>query len=421
MALAATVRSKAHRWNQIARTAWELYRGEGVAGVAATVPAFLTASAFNSYFRTTRGQEAFLDSADLRTAEVRTSPIHEYDDAETVTIAPPVRSNFDSGWATHDESFDASYVVELRDVTLVGPDAVRLLSNGLVLTEDPYEAMGDARVYTAVVRMLKQQGPAAVPQLRTMLDPSRIEPAAVEPGPVLSLVGFPMSFYHWVVELLPRLRFLDRYRSETGRDPELLVPPDPPQYVAETLKLLGHDVTDCRTWDNNVRRFERFVYPSNTRNPQGIPHPAACRWLREKLGGAAGDPAGATPNRVYVSREDAGARRVTNEAALLSVLDDYGFEKVLLSQLDVREQVRLFREAEAVVGPHGAGLVNLVYGIDIDVVELFGANVQEHYYHLSNLLGHDYHCLSCRPRGRVDLEIDPAEVDALLADILEEL
>ena len=64
---------------------------------------------------------------------------------------------------------------------------------------------------------------------------------------------------------------------------------------------------------------------------------------------------------VYVSRKLATARRVLNEEQVVDTVRSFGFETVCLEELQLREQIRLFREAEAVIGPHGAGLANIVF------------------------------------------------------------
>lgn len=41
--------------------------------------------------------------------------------------------------------------------------------------------------------------------------------------------------------------------------------------------------------------------------------------------------------------------------------EQYGFESVLLEELSFKESLRVFREAEVIVGPHGAGWANLLF------------------------------------------------------------
>ena len=62
-----------------------------------------------------------------------------------------------------------------------------------------------------------------------------------------------------------------------------------------------------------------------------------------------------------MSRRDAAFRRVRNEAEVEALLAGYGFESYALTELSFREKVDLFAGARAVVGPVGAGLVNIVF------------------------------------------------------------
>lgn len=75
----------------------------------------------------------------------------------------------------------------------------------------------------------------------------------------------------------------------------------------------------------------------------------------------------------------------------MGLLAEYGFERVELEDLTIPEQAALFADADAVVAPHGAGLANLVYARDAQVLELFPNPVfTPHYYFLSKSLGHSY-------------------------------
>jgi hypothetical protein len=65
---------------------------------------------------------------------------------------------------------------------------------------------------------------------------------------------------------------------------------------------------------------------------------------------------------IYVWRVDSGARPVTNEDELVErLVRAWGVEPVVLSVLNLDEQITLFRNARVVIGPHGAGLANVVF------------------------------------------------------------
>ncbi|MEM6972414.1 MAG: glycosyltransferase family 61 protein [Pseudomonadota bacterium] len=99
------------------------------------------------------------------------------------------------------------------------------------------------------------------------------------------------------------------------------------------------------------------------------------------------------PERLlYLSRRDAGIRRIRNEEALEAMLARHGFESVTATDYDHAGQVRLFGEARAVIGAHGAGLTNIIFMAPGGaLMELFGRGyVQGAYLWLAHLRGHDY-------------------------------
>ena len=68
----------------------------------------------------------------------------------------------------------------------------------------------------------------------------------------------------------------------------------------------------------------------------------------------------ATRRRVLVARRGP-ARMIANLAQVEGLLASAGFETVYLEGMGMAEQIRLFQGAEFIVGPHGAGLANLLF------------------------------------------------------------
>ncbi|MCP5368080.1 MAG: glycosyltransferase family 61 protein [Hyphomicrobiales bacterium] len=100
-------------------------------------------------------------------------------------------------------------------------------------------------------------------------------------------------------------------------------------------------------------------------------------------------------NRIFIGRKEGsrrrGARNILNEDALWRALQARGFQRHYLEDLGFEQQIELFYDAEAVVGAHGAGLTNLLYARDVDVVELHAARILiPTYYFFSLTLGHRY-------------------------------
>ena len=104
--------------------------------------------------------------------------------------------------------------------------------------------------------------------------------------------------------------------------------------------------------------------------------------------------------RVFISRRSALARRIANEDEVRRVLAPLGFAAYALEEMSFAEQVRLFAQAELIVAPHGAGLMNLAFAGRPGVVELFGRRIEPPFSELARGFGFRYGYMECpAPRG----------------------
>lgn len=184
----------------------------------------------------------------------------------------------------------------------------------------------------------------------------------------------PLNYCHWLLDALPRLYALQRRRP--ARDVRIAVTPLTAAFQRETLHRCGFD--DDRIIQLSplsALRADELLVTSDLPDP---PHPAfkaapwAIRFLCRHLGKVHATPARRDGRRLYISRGDAGGRRVVNESALLRALRPLGFEAVRLDGMSVQEQAALFAEAAFIVGPHGAGLTNAVFAPqETRLLELF--------------------------------------------------
>jgi capsular polysaccharide biosynthesis protein len=209
-----------------------------------------------------------------------------------------------------------------------------------------------------------------------------------------------------VLEALPRLMGLDR---ASARAPHLVVPQRLVPWQVESLELLGLGAVPRLILGPRYLSVDVVHLPSFV-GSAGHPHPAACAWLRARL---VGPPLRPGHRRLYVTRRRAGRRHVINEAELVPVLNDLGFEVVECEALTFRAQVALFREAEIVVGPHGAGLTNLVWApAGCRVLELFGHRcVRSLFYVLAALLAQRYAFLVGTSVGSIGVHADEGVYD----------
>lgn len=105
---------------------------------------------------------------------------------------------------------------------------------------------------------------------------------------------------------------------------------------------------------------------------------------------------------LLISRADVGnARGLTNEDDVVAALLDAGIpvERVLAARLPYDQQRRIFGQARLVIGTHGGGLTNAVYGgPKCAVLELIcdvSDNNRGWYHNLYHLLGQPYAAVNC--------------------------
>lgn len=250
---------------------------------------------------------------------------------------------------------------------------------------------------------------------------------------VCPLVNLYSNYYHWVQNTLTRLEGVRRYEARTGRKPKLLIRNDPPSWVLESLEVMGFDDDRVVEWGRkrgtaerlvvpSLRRLE-FQYPARAHSHVGTGYrslaapPNACEWLRDVATENVATErfeTGST-DRVYISRADAHRRRVRNEDEVMDLLEEYGFERYVLSDLSFPEQVALFDSADAIVAPHGAGLVNMIFASDCRVVELAPDPLRPTFFMLAETMGFDYSFLHCESDGR-DITVDTAELEGLFSE-----
>jgi capsular polysaccharide biosynthesis protein len=175
-------------------------------------------------------------------------------------------------------------------------------------------------------------------------------------GTAVSLVGEAhTNYYHWLLETLPRLRFV----REWGGAYEWLYVCHKHQFHREGLSLFGCD--GAQIIDSSRIPFlqaDTLLVPRflQQREPWVIP------WLRELTREAIlASVTKELPRRLYISRRKATSRKVVNEPELLGLLNAAGFVAVDLEDCSWMEQVALFQRAEAIAGPHGAGLANVIF------------------------------------------------------------
>jgi capsular polysaccharide biosynthesis protein len=212
------------------------------------------------------------------------------------------------------------------------------------------------------------------------------------------------------MEALPRLSSLERFDELKGVP--LIVPRNFKNYHQETLQLLGIRPEVLTHFDDGYWRIERLVFLQSL-SATGNPTAQTVSWLRERFLGADRLRTRGT-TKLYISRRDT-RRTVLNERAIVDYLRSKGFEIVCPGELSVAEQVRLFSQAEIVIGPHGGGMTNMVFApVGATLIEFFGDNyVNGCFWAATNIL-QQRHASIISPTNTLDYVVPLPSVIALL-------
>lgn len=208
------------------------------------------------------------------------------------------------------------------------------------------------------------------------------------------------NYYHWLIQTLPRVRYIEEYETRTGNSVTVLLPPKSPPWMEETLDMLGWPDQKIEHGTHAVYRAERLVIPSYP-----PVHNSELQWLPDRLLPQAGEVEEESAPNIFISRSNAIERRIVNEGEVVDFLTDNGFTKQHLEENSVARNIALFNNADIVVGAHGAGLTDIIFCDDCKVVELFGSKVKWHYKQLSNEIGLDYDYIQCKPES-TDLKVE---------------
>jgi hypothetical protein len=227
------------------------------------------------------------------------------------------------------------------------------------------------------------------------------------------------SWGHWITDSLPRLHSLKKaYPDEKI---ELLVPNEMGAAQHESLDaMLPENFTVRRMPAKTWVKVERMLLPSyvvpraNCHMPQQY-----YDFVKNTAFARLGLPPKPEPReRIYVSRAGVKHRRLLNEDALIALLQRYGFRSVLLTDMKFRDQVDLFRRAEAVVTMEGSNCADIMFAGKIKLFILYpNRQPNTHWFTCAKGLGQEHFFIAGEQDWKnADYSVDLAAVERVLRE-----
>lgn len=226
-------------------------------------------------------------------------------------------------------------------------------------------------------------------------------------GNIYSLLGMWSSeFYHWFHDVLPRL---ETVLPELPPDTRFLLNQAPKAWQLDSLSAYGITSKNLEIQANGLQtKVERLWFATPVGHTSLGSGAVALRVARRLIRHFGADNSHVCRRGLYVSRRKAAFRRVVNEREFEPILKKHGYEIILCEELKLSEQVRLFANAKSIIGPHGAGLINMIYmpaGGQVAEIALPAGVDQCHYLVLAKQLGNHFTRLEAMPVGD-DFQID---------------
>ena len=190
-----------------------------------------------------------------------------------------------------------------------------------------------------------------------------LPPITTIPGTVAVFSHYcSFAVFHWMLETLPRFELL-RLAGELEKIDFFAMRYMLPWHW-EFIDLLGiprekflslgdtcHIEADRLLVCSNVEDADFSIYPGHHE-----PEP----WITDLIARLAPpSPPVEKTERIYISRENARSRQVSNHPELRSLLERYGFRTVFFEDMSFAEKAALLKTADVVVSPTGAALTHI--------------------------------------------------------------
>jgi len=170
------------------------------------------------------------------------------------------------------------------------------------------------------------------------------------------------NYYHWLVEGLLSLDILSR---ALGRNSDLkVVLPKSMDINAlfdhrESLRAVGLGGDDIAEVSSNLIQVREAIWVDSDDLVRFMPAPYV-KDFQQRIAAMYTGLRSPRNRRLLVARKGP-TRKIHNIEQVQTFLSRYDFETVYLEGMSIVDQILLFQSAEFIIGPHGAGLSNLLF------------------------------------------------------------
>jgi hypothetical protein len=223
------------------------------------------------------------------------------------------------------------------------------------------------------------------------------------------------NYFHWLFDILPKIKLLEDAGIDYLNNTVFVVYSFTQKFQIETLQLLGikrKNIHETMSSGCLVTSNEVFVPILN--NVMGL---RAGKWLTDWLftrftalseSNSESKVEDKANRKLLISRdpETSHGRHIENLEEFNNYFIERGYDLVIPDRLEFLDQVKLFSQAVSVVGPHGAGLANILFcRSSTRILELYGAHFAPCYWAISEIKGLEYSNVACNALGYKGTEV----------------
>ena len=187
------------------------------------------------------------------------------------------------------------------------------------------------------------------------------------------------NYYHYVTEELIKLYYANTLFDDFGiinNFPYL-------NFHRDFRELMEHPIINYRDGMkvSNLLEINRLNHSSH-----------ALKYLRDWMTEQARISDHKFNKTDYIFSVRSGSRKIQNIAEIKDVLDETGLDirYIDFSRTSVIEDILTISECKGIIGGHGAGLTNLIWGRDLKILEIGVPRKSSCFANLSQMLGHEY-------------------------------
>ena len=251
-----------------------------------------------------------------------------------------------------------------------------------------------------------------------IISSSKLSPVQKLKGTVafLSVKFGGACYYHWMFDIISRIFLVYQSGIDISSIDKFVVNKFQTMFQKETIRYLGIPENKIVESSNcPYIQADQLIVPSIPVNDGFRTTQWGCASLKSIfLSNQVSRPL-FYPERIYISRNQASRRRIVNEEEVVNLLKKIGFQIITFESTSIREQALYLANAQIVVGPHGAGLTNILFcNPGTKIIEFFAPEyIVVCYWVISNICGLQYYH-SIGDKFDNDFSGQPVEKDILV-------